>query len=165
MALTLKQLIKIAWCTISVSPLFANKWLCDETAHRLLLARYPTFEAEGRITRALVAKALNELAEEREKNIYHAMFSTECPHETQEGKRRVHFYYQDTVGKAPKKPTEASECYDVYAKSTEMVERRIRVSRNKQNADEEEDVEEKLRRMVTEQLKKEASRILWTVSR
>ena len=142
-ALTLKQLIKIAWCTISVSPLFANKWLCDETAHRLLLARYPTFEAEGRITRALVAKALNELAEEREKNIYHAMFSTECPHETQEGKRRVHFYYQDTVGKAPTKPTEASECHDVYAKSTEMVERRIRVSRNKQNADEEEDVEEK----------------------
>ena len=42
MALTLRQLIKIAWCTINVSPLFANKWLYDETVLRLLLARYPT---------------------------------------------------------------------------------------------------------------------------
>ena len=41
MALSPRQLIKIASCTISVSPLFANKWLCDETVLRLLLARYP----------------------------------------------------------------------------------------------------------------------------
>ena len=74
MALTLTQLIEIAWCTIVTNPLFANIWLCDETAYWLLLAAFPTFESDKRITRAIVVSALNNLSgaydSSNEKKIY-----------------------------------------------------------------------------------------------
>ena len=94
-------------------------------------------------------KALNNLSgaydSSNENKIYHAVFSHECPHDTTVERRQVHYYYKETNGETPMEPAEASQCYDVYAKSSQMVEGRIRVSRNKQNADKEADVEEKLK--------------------
>ena len=160
MGLTLTQLIEIAWCVIAINPLFANKWLCDETAYRLLLAGFPTFESDERITRALVVKALNNRSgaydSSNTNKIYHAEFQHECPYNTTVTRRKVHYYYNETNGETPTRPAEPSECHDVYAKSSEMVEGRIRVSRNKENADKVKDVEEKFRAIVTARLVKEA---------
>ena len=146
MKLTKGSLFMLAWCTIAANPLFSGKWLCAETWYRLLNARYPTLRYTGQdnagVDRGQMTAALKKhysweaaSGQLNPNGVYHASFYHTCPYT--DTPRTVHyFYYDSTKNNMPTPPRSWRDVADPYAKSTQMVERRVQVVRNRNNAEE-----------------------------
>jgi len=165
--MTKSSLLLLAWCTIAANPLFSNKWLCDETWFRLTHARYPTLRyigdttagvARGKFTAALNRCYATEASSGQlnPNGVYHAQFFHVCPY-TDKNRRVNYFYFDSTLNNKPKPPGTWRDVADLYAKSTQMVERRLQVVRNRNNA-EEANVEWNIRAMVNKKIKEDNDR-------
>ena len=170
MALTKSSLFMLAWCTIAANPLFSGKWLSDETWYRLINARYPTLRYTGDgnagVDRGLMTKALKKhyvsdaasVGLVNPNGVYYASFYHACPYT--ETDRTVHYFYCDSTGKnMPDPPRSWRDVADPYAKSMQMVERRVQVVRNRNNAEEAE-VERNIRALVDKKNKDDNDRLI-----
>ena len=155
-------LILIAWLTIALNPLFTNRWICDKTWHRLLIARYPSIEYIGNVTIGSLTQSIKRNhvgpfdVTANAHGVYYASFKHECPYNGT--KRMVHYFYQDTKRICPDQPSKPCDVTDMYAKSAQMVERRLSVCRNKANAAQEEEVEKHIRDMIYQRIEEENKR-------
>mmetsp|Transcript_27421 Transcript_27421/g.62523 ORF Transcript_27421/g.62523 Transcript_27421/m.62523 type:complete len:286 (-) Transcript_27421:462-1319(-) len=95
---------------------------------------------------------------ENPNGVYYAWFKHDDPYTGKPG--RVHyFYYDSTKENMPTPPRSWRDVADPYAKSVQMVERRVQVVRNRNNAKEAE-VERSIRALVDKKNKDDNERLI-----
>ena len=141
-------LMLLAWLTIALNPLFSNRWLCDKTWRCLLFARYSNYAYIGNTAASALTQDIKNSyvgpfdVTVNAHGVYYTTFTHQCPCS---GKRRnVHYFYQNTNQICLAMSRAVSDESDMYAKSAQMVERRLVVCRKKTNVEQEQQVEKKM---------------------
>ena len=92
--------------------LYQNKWICDEVLFRHIPSICPQLALDTTINRRVViAAVLSKVYPFNSNGVYHVDFKMECPLDTTSNWRTVHFFYRETNGIPPRKPTSAKEIY------------------------------------------------------
>ena len=113
-------LVRDAWLEISADSSHQDTWLCDETILRHIRLSLPT---TININRQAINLALKSIAGSRHSQkilgLYHVMFRTICPYNTNKKARDVNYFYR-YVSEKPSFPTLPSDVEDIIARSVRL---------------------------------------------